>query len=151
MQHFFPPAVNATPQSIQTEPHERSAYGAPLGTHRYPPTPGVPVNENPAQKIRTQKANINIASLNVSGFASPTNSMNGIEKWSSIYQTMKENKIAILALQETHLNNDILQAINMCFGKRIQILNLQLPTNPSTSAGVAFVINLFLFFIIHKI
>ena len=98
MQHFFPPAVNATPQSIQTEPHERSTYGAPLSTHQYPPTPGVPVNKNPTQKICTQKANINIVSLNINGFASPANSMNGIKKWSTIYQTMKENKIVILAL-----------------------------------------------------
>ena len=141
MQCFSPPTTNSTPQTVQTEPHERSAYGAPLGTHRYPPIPGALENGNHVQKITPQKANINIASLNINGFASPANNMNGIEKWSSIYQTMKGNKIAILALQETHLNNELLHSINACFGKRIQILNSQLPIDPCSSAGVAFVIN----------
>ena len=107
----------------------------------YPLTPGVLENENHAKKICPQKANINIMSLNVNGFTSPANNMNGIEKWPSIYQMMKGNKIAILALQETHLNNELLHAINVCFRKRNQILNSQLPIDPCTSARVAFVIN----------
>ena len=104
MQHF--PPMNARPQTVQTEPHERCTYSTPLSTHQYPPTPGALVNEYPAQKACPQKANINIVSLNVNGFASPANKMNGIEKWSSIYQMMKVNKITILVLQETHLNNE---------------------------------------------
>lgn len=67
--------------------------------------------------------------------------MTGIDKWSAIYQTMKENKLAILALQETHLDNDLLQSVNECFGKRLTIVNSNLPENPRSSAGVAFVIN----------
>ena len=99
------------------------------------------MNENPIQEARPKKENINIVSLNVNGFRSLANNMNSIEKWSSIYQTMKVNKIAILALQETHLNNELIHSINTCFRKRIQIVNSQLPTNLCTSARVAFVIN----------
>jgi len=67
--------------------------------------------------------------------------MTGIEKWSAIYQTINENKIAILATQETHLNRELLQNVNECFGKRLAVVNSQLQTNPRSSAGVAFVIN----------
>lgn len=67
--------------------------------------------------------------------------MTGIDKWSAIYQTMKENKLAILALQETHLDNDLLQSVNECFRKHLTIVNSNLPENPRSSARVAFVIN----------
>lgn len=118
-----------------------SAYGAPLGTHRYPPLQGAVVNINHKPKNQTLKANINIASLNINGYASPARNMNGIEKWSTIYQSMKENKIAILALQETHLDDNMLHSIENCFGKRLSVVNSKLPDNPRASAGVAFVIN----------
>lgn len=54
---------------------------------------------------------------------------------------MKENKLAIVAIQETHLDDALIHSINKCFKKRITVINLQLPTNPCSSAGVAFVIN----------
>ena len=74
-------------------------------------------------------------------YAAPTRNMTGIEKWSMLYQTMKESKIAILALQETHLDDNMLISIHECFGKRLSVINSKLPENPRTSAGVAFVIN----------
>ena len=118
---------------------------ADLPSFWYPPVPPDtrgPRKENHAKKISPQKVNINIVFPNVNGFASLANNMNSIEKWSSsIYQMMKGNKIVILALQETHLNNELLHAINACFRKRIQILNSQLPIDLCTSARVAFVIN----------
>ena len=117
------------------------AYGAPLGAHRYPPLPGAAINLDHAPKNQTLRANITIASLNMNGFTAPTNDMNGIEKWSAVYQTMKESKTAILALQETHLDDTTLLSVNECFGKRISIVNSKLPGNPRASAGVAFVIN----------
>ena len=118
-----------------------SAYGAPLGTHRYPPSPGDESNINHKPKNQTLKANINVASLNMNGYAAPTRNMTGIEKWSTLYQTMKESKIAVLALQETHLDDNMLISIHECFGKRLSVINSKLPENPRTSAGVAFVIN----------
>ena len=117
------------------------AYGAPFGTHRYPPSPGDNVNIDHAPKNQVLRANINIASLNVNGFTAPASNMNGIEKWSAIYQTMKENKTAILALQETHLDDNRLLSIKECFGKRLSVINSELPGNPRASAGVALVIN----------
>ena len=63
------------------------------------------------------------------------------EKWSEINATLKKDKIAILALQETHLDETATQRIQDLFGKRMIILNSQLERNPRASAGVAFVIN----------
>ncbi|KAF8260584.1 Endonuclease/exonuclease/phosphatase, partial [Lactarius quietus] len=67
--------------------------------------------------------------------------INEFEKWAEINSTVKRDKIAILALQETHLDEDTVQRIQNLFGKRLQILNSQLERNPRSSAGVAFVLN----------
>lgn len=131
----------ATPPPSQRNHIERSVYGAPLGTYQYPPPQGAAPNINLRPNNQTLKANINIATLNINGFTAPSQNMNGIEKWSAIYQTMKENKIAVLAMQETHLDNDMSQSINECFGKRLTVINSKLPENPRSSAGVAFAIN----------
>ncbi|KAF8257883.1 Endonuclease/exonuclease/phosphatase [Lactarius quietus] len=130
----------AAPPGQRNHPEEH-AYGAPLGTHRYPPLQGDPPNINHVPKNQTLKANITIATLNMNGFAAPSRNMTGIEKWSAMYQTMKENKIAVLALQETHLDDNLLHSVNKCFGKRLTIINSSLSENPRVSAGVAFVIN----------
>lgn len=87
------------------------------------------------------KANIVFVTLNVNGYAAPTSNMSGIDKWSTINRTISEHQIAILALQETHLDQTLLQDVQTCFRRRLEILTSQHPTNPCTSARVAFVIN----------
>ena len=83
------------PQAVAPPPGQRDqnrecTYSTPLGTHRYPPLQGAPPNMGVMPKHQNLKANINIASLNVNGYAVPASSMSGIEKWSMIYQSMKE-------------------------------------------------------------
>ena len=87
------------------------------------------------------RANITIATLNINGYMAPSNNMTGIDTWLAINHTISDNKIAILALQETHLDHTLLQDVTACFGKRLEIINSQHPTNPRTTAGVTFVIN----------
>lgn len=58
-----------------------------------------------------------------------------------INQTMSKNKIAILAVQEMHLDRERQHSIENCFGKRLAVLNSKLDTNPRVSAGVAFILN----------
>ncbi|KAI0282258.1 Endonuclease/exonuclease/phosphatase [Russula aff. rugulosa BPL654] len=67
--------------------------------------------------------------------------MNHIDKWTTINSTIRTEKIAILALQETHLDEDRLTDINRCFNKSFDVINSSDPTNPQGSAGVAFLIN----------
>ena len=58
-----------------------------------------------------------------------------------INQTLNKFKIAILAIQETHLNEEITDRIRMSYGKKMNILTSYNPENPWTTARVAFVIN----------
>jgi exonuclease III len=87
------------------------------------------------------KASISIATLNMNGLNAPTSGMNYIEKWSMINRTLNEGKIAILALQETHLDQETLDNIINCFGKKMQIFHSEDPISPRATAGVAFVLN----------
>ena len=64
-----------------------------------------------------------------------------IEKWAMVNRTIYNERIAILALQETHLDQQLLEQIQSCFGKNLEIINSPLPSNPRASAGVAIVIN----------
>ncbi|KAH8982304.1 Endonuclease/exonuclease/phosphatase [Lactarius deliciosus] len=132
------PLLDQRPLPPLPLPH---AYGAPLGTHWYPPLPGDVSILNHTPKNQVLKASINVASLNLNGYTAPAKNMTRIEKWSSIYQTINKNKIAILATQETHLNRELLQNINACFGKHLAVINSHSQTNPRSSAGIAFVIN----------
>ena len=77
----------------------------------------------------------------MNGFAAPNRNMSGIEKWSTVYRTINDHKIAVLALQETHLDDNLLTSVHECFGKRLSVVNSKLPGNPRASAGVAFVLN----------
>jgi ribonuclease HI/exonuclease III len=87
------------------------------------------------------KASINIATLNMNGLNAPSSGMDYKGKWSMINQTLNKHKIAILALQETHLDEEALDNIRNCFGRKMQIFHSEDPHAPRTTAGVAFVIN----------
>jgi exonuclease III len=67
--------------------------------------------------------------------------MDHIDKWTTINNTIRTGKIAILAIQETHLDEERLNDINRCFSKSFDILSSSDPDNPRASAGVAFLIN----------
>ena len=88
-----------------------------------------------------KKANIKIGTLNINGLHTGTESGVSFEKWAEVNATMKKDKIAILAIQETHLDEPSLQAIHRAFGKRLRIINSQLENNPRASAGVTFALN----------
>ena len=87
------------------------------------------------------KATITIATLNVNGFTAPSHNMTGIGKWSTIYRTMSDRRIAILAIQETHLDEELLNQVAQCYGKRLTLITSSDPTAPRATAGVAFIIN----------
>ena len=87
------------------------------------------------------RANINIATLNMNGLSAPANNMSHMDKWAMINQTLNKFKIAILAIQETHLDEETTDQIKRNYGKKMNILTSADPENPRTTAGVAFVIN----------
>ncbi|KAJ7756077.1 Endonuclease/exonuclease/phosphatase [Mycena maculata] len=64
----------------------------------------------------------------------------GQDKWLHINQIMRDRKIGILALQETHLSPDDVEDVHKLFGKRLQVYASIDPANPQAK-GVAIVIN----------
>ena len=87
------------------------------------------------------KANINIATLNVNGLTALSSNMNSQQKWSTINSTLNHHKLAIVALQETHLDQHTVDRLHQGFGSKMDILFSVDPHSPHSTAGVAFVIN----------
>ena len=54
---------------------------------------------------------------------------------------MRDDKIDILCIQETHLTNEHVTQIEALFARRLLVLNSSDPDRPGCSAGVAFVLN----------
>ena len=124
------PATNAVPP----DPHLRNE-GQNHGQARIQLPPN---NINHTYK---KKANINIATLNINGATAPSHNMDLTEKWAMINQTIRKNKIAILALQETHLDERRASDIHNCFQKSFDLHYSSDPENPRATSGVAFLIN----------
>ena len=77
----------------------------------------------------------------MNGATAPASNMMLLEKWAMINKTIFKNKIAILALQETHLDQQMMETIVHCFGKNLDIF-FSAPTEaPQVRAGIAFIIN----------
>lgn len=94
-----------------------------------------------AQQIQHRKfgkktrASIKIASLNMRGRYS-----NGTDKWFHINQIVREKRIGILALQETHVTPEDVASIHQLFGKRLEIISTIDPNHPGAK-GVSIVLN----------
>ncbi|KAH6905947.1 Endonuclease/exonuclease/phosphatase, partial [Coprinopsis sp. MPI-PUGE-AT-0042] len=88
------------------------------------------------RKKKNLKANIKIATLNMRGGGSD----NTADKWQHIRQIMRENKLGILALQETHLKPNTVNDLNSQFEVTTRVFNSTFGLNANT-AGVAFVLN----------
>ena len=126
-------AEQAPPRPVPPAPHQRNE-----GQDQGQPPPGPQTNNNKTYKKR---ANINIATLNINGATAPSRNMNLIEKWSMINRTIRTSKIAILALQETHLDEERASDIHRCFRKSFDLHFSGNTENPRATAGVAFIIN----------
>jgi hypothetical protein len=71
----------------------------------------------------------------------PSKNMSMTEKWAMVNHTIYNKHIAILVIQEMHLDDKCLEQVQACFERNLEIINSPLPTNPQASAGVAFIIN----------
>ena len=63
------------------------------------------------------------------------------EKWAHINQIMRDKKIAILAVQESHLDEMAVNNLNSLFHLRLRVWNSEDPLHPSAGKGVALVLN----------
>lgn len=54
---------------------------------------------------------------------------------------MKENRIGILTVQETHLDEDSVRTLKEMYGRRLEIFSSGDPVNPTAARGIAVVLN----------
>jgi exonuclease III len=64
----------------------------------------------------------------------------GGDKWHCINQLLRDKKIGILALQETHLSDQLVDSLETLYHKRIKIFHSCNP-NTNNAKGVAIVLN----------
>jgi exonuclease III len=97
------------------------------GLDRPQPTP----QDMPNCRKKT-KVTLKIASLNMRG--------RGEDKWHCINQLIRDKKIGILALQETHLTEQLVDSLEALYHKRIKIFHT-CDQNTNNAKGVALVLN----------
>ena len=79
-----------------------------------------------------------IGSLNVSGKGLLYDVNN---KWAAIHRLVRDKKLGVLAIQESHLTGDDVRIIHDLYGRRLHVLNSPDPTCANAARGVAFVLN----------
>lgn len=85
---------------------------------------------------KTTRAVLKIASLNIRGGGSQGTT----DKWQHMNQLLRDKKIGILAIQETHISNERIEQLHKQFSQRVHILNSRDPEHPNAK-GVAFILN----------
>ncbi|KZT29847.1 DNase I-like protein, partial [Neolentinus lepideus HHB14362 ss-1] len=88
----------------------------------------------------TKRAAVKIASLNIKGFGSH-HLQHSDNKWLHVNQLMRERKIAVLLVQEAHVDAERCAEIEDLFALRLRVHASPDPANPRGRAGVATVIN----------
>ena len=93
------------------------------------------MTQNHALYQKSSKASLKIASLNIKG-----RRCSEIDKWMHIPQLMHENNFAIVAVQETHLTDDLADQFKNLFSTR---LTLHFSPDPHSRnvRGVTLVLN----------
>lgn len=61
-------------------------------------------------------------------------------KWNTVNQSMKENKIGVLCIQESHLNEGYIENIHALYGRRLRVMNSE-GVRATAAHGVAFILN----------
>jgi hypothetical protein len=90
-------------------------YDHTFQTLPHPPVPTSPHRPSP----KTTHATLNIATLNIQGGGSNDTK----DKWTHLNQIVRDQNHSILAIQETHLNDDNINNLHTTFGKRLHILH----------------------------
>ncbi|KAI0355140.1 DNase I-like protein, partial [Trametes cingulata] len=90
--------------------------------------------------VHKTKTRFTLATLNMRGLG-PTAGTDGAGKWLLINQLMREKKIGLLAVQESHLDERMLESLRNLFGQHLDFYASFDPSNATGARGVAFVLN----------
>ena len=77
----------------------------------------------------------------MNGASALSENVSFLEKWKRISDMIQTEKITVLLIQETHLDQNMIEQLQLRYEKNLVIRVSQHPTQPHAKAGVAFVIN----------
>ncbi|KAI1782312.1 Endonuclease/exonuclease/phosphatase [Ganoderma leucocontextum] len=120
--------------------HRATEHG---GTHDHDAsveTANAPRTEKRRKRKRLTKGRLTIGTLNMRGGGGLTQG-GPSDKWLRVNQLIREGRIAVLALQETHLTQERLDAMNDLFKATMLIVASPDPENPTAARGVAVALN----------
>ncbi|RDX43887.1 DNase I-like protein [Lentinus brumalis] len=92
------------------------------------------------EAVTRTRARLNVATLNMRG-SGLVRSDGSSDKWLLINQLMRDQRIAVLAVQEAHLPQSRIDNLNSLFSASLLIVGSEDPTNPTAARGVATVFN----------
>ena len=156
MQSGFNPLLSAELRSQNSEPHPVNRLGTQPG-NRQPPEgrDSLPRHElaieapenaisHPNRHARRQqkwtKAAIKIASINMQGYGHQ-NVLHRQNKWNHNNQVIREKRIAVLLVQEAHMDDERKNQVENIFSRRMKIHASANPDNPAGKEGVAIILN----------
>ena len=97
--------------------------------------PNIARAQNEAQRHRGVRSSLKMATINIKGRRS-----GDTDKWMSLPQIIRERKIGLLAVQETHLTDELADQFENLFGNTL-LLKFSPDPNTRNARGVAVVIN----------
>ena len=141
--HVSPPTTPLSDPTIGPPPdtscHDSPNYtNLPLHSTHPQTTNTAPTNAalHPPRATKTTHASLKIGSLNIRGGGSA----NTQPKWQHINQLLRDHRLGVLAVQETHLTPTIVSSLHSQFHSRLHILSSTDPDHPN-SKGIAIVLN----------
>ena len=134
------PASHGTPSPTPTGAPQPPTGRGPLPGRNLPRDPNPnqpqPAATTPITGRKNTKSHLKISTLNMRG----GRLSNSRDKWDMINQMLREERIGILALQETHLTDEDVDSLHCQYHQRLHIIHSGNPTQPN-ACGVAFVVN----------
>lgn len=100
----------------------------------------LPARRNGGGKPCRIRVSMTIGLVNMRG-AGPSRADGTPDKWMCINQVMREHRIAVLAVQETHLSIERIERLNVMFKGSLKVFGSPDGVNPTAVRGVAIVIN----------
>jgi len=92
-----------------------------------------------AQPRQIKREFLKITSLNIRGRVSTIGGFRQ-EKWFKIYNLLNLHRIALLAIQESHLTDKLARDVNSAFNSKLKVFYSSLPNN-NNAVGVVIVVN----------
>ncbi len=124
-------AINESSSEIGGTPHDPPAPNQRTGRRQ---------DGRSKKRRKKTKGRLRLGTLNMRGYTSsgggpPT------DKWLCINQVIRDNRIAVLALQETHLTAERINLLNTLFKSSLLVIASANPANESGAGGVAIALN----------